>query len=188
LETDSKFGSQPPEAHGPEISTRKLEANRKNALKSTGPKNPEGKRFSSRNALKHGLLSRELVIEDGEGTENVSEFKKLFLELIEDFQPQGRAELSLVETVAICDWRFRRTLRAEAEGIALGARRRVNSTPAFQQMSVLPPSNMTNLILRYQTTIYRQKMQALQLLEKLQQSRRKAEPMSGDARPDAGEK
>jgi len=170
----------PPQEETPRVSPCKLEANRKNALKSTGPKSREGKRFSSRNAIKHGLLSRELVVGDGEGKESIAEFQKLFGELIEDLQPQGRAELSLVETVAICDWRFRRTLRAEAEQIALGASRAVDS--------VLPAPYMTDLILRYQTTVYRQKMQALQLLEKLQQSRRKAQPMSGETKSDSKKK
>jgi len=170
----------PPQTETPRVSSRKLESNRKNALNSTGPKSSRGKRFSSRNALKHGLLSRELVIGDGNGKESISEFQKLLAELIEDFQPQGRAELSLVETVAICDWRFRRTLRAEAEGIASAASRDIDS--------VLPAPYMTDMILRYQTTVYRQKMQALQLLEKLQQSRRKAKPMSGDTKSDTEEK
>ena len=167
MENNSKFESQPhSHTEAPEISPRKLEANRKNALKSTGPKTPKGKRSSSRNALKHGILSRELVVADGEGKENPLEYEQLFAELTEDLQPQGRIELSLVETVAVCDWRFRRTLRAEAAEIVLGASRDVDF--------VLPPPYMTDMILRYQTTIYRQKMQALQLLDKLQQRRQES--------------
>ena len=38
------------------MSEKKLAANRKNALKSTGPKTPVGKTVSSRNAVKHGIL------------------------------------------------------------------------------------------------------------------------------------
>ena len=39
-------------------SEKKAEANRRNALKSTGPKTPEGKDAVRLNALKHGLLSQ----------------------------------------------------------------------------------------------------------------------------------
>ena len=51
----------------PRTSAAKLEANRKNALKSTGPKTLVGKEKSKRNALKYGLLSKEVVISKGEG-------------------------------------------------------------------------------------------------------------------------
>jgi len=96
---------------------------------------------------------------------------QLFDELIEDLQPEGRGELLLVETVAICEWRFRRTLRAETaeivNGIGLG----------LSIDRVLPNAEAMSNILRYQTTIYRQKMQAVQLLEKFQQRRRNRPPL-----------
>ena len=44
--------------HRKAISVRKLIANRRNAKKSTGPRTPQGKAYSSRNALKHGLFGR----------------------------------------------------------------------------------------------------------------------------------
>ena len=44
------------------VSEKQLEANRANALKSTGPRTDEGKQASSRNAVKHGLLSTEVVM------------------------------------------------------------------------------------------------------------------------------
>ncbi|MHC4445109.1 MAG: hypothetical protein ACYTA5_21125 [Planctomycetota bacterium] len=47
-----------------QISEKQLQANRQNAKKSTGPKTPEGKARSSQNALKHGLLARQILIND----------------------------------------------------------------------------------------------------------------------------
>jgi hypothetical protein len=43
-------------------SLRRLEANRENARRSTGPRTEEGKRRSRRNAVRHGLTA-ETVIE-----------------------------------------------------------------------------------------------------------------------------
>ncbi len=164
MEENPQLKSEPqPHAEAPKVSARKLEANRKNALKSTGPKSIRGKGFSRRNATKHGILSRDLVIEEGTGKESLEEFQQLFAELIEDLKPQGRTELSLVETVAISDWRFRRALRAEGAEIASGASGAVNSA--------LPPPYMTDMLLRYQTAIHKQKMAALHLLQELQKRR-----------------
>jgi hypothetical protein len=163
----------------PEISERKIEANRSNAQRSTGPRTAEGKRTSSRNAMKHGILAREVVVRRGKRRENPRAFQELLTELIEDRQPEGRTEMSLVETVAICDWRFRRTLRAEAEDVANDFNMSLPTDRALPDMTQ---------ILRYQTTIHRQKMQALQLLEKLQQRRRNPLPASADTESGAEEK
>jgi hypothetical protein len=40
-------------------SAKKAQANRQNALKSTGPKTPEGKAAIHLNAVRHGLSSQE---------------------------------------------------------------------------------------------------------------------------------
>ena len=43
-------------------SARKAEANRRNALKSTGPNTPEGKAAVRLNALRHGLLTQQILL------------------------------------------------------------------------------------------------------------------------------
>ena len=44
------------------ISERKLQANRANAKRSTGPRTEAGKAASRKNALKHGILSRSIDV------------------------------------------------------------------------------------------------------------------------------
>ena len=43
-------------------SDKQAQANRRNALRSTGPKTPEGKAAVRHNATKHGLLSQEVLL------------------------------------------------------------------------------------------------------------------------------
>jgi hypothetical protein len=59
------------------VSERKLSANRANAQKSTGPRTPEGKRRVARNAVKHGILAREVFIGEGDGAEREEDFSEL---------------------------------------------------------------------------------------------------------------
>ena len=57
-------------------SIKRIEANRKNARLSTGPKTSAGKFRSSRNSLKHGLEARRHLI-IGEDTKEFQEYKSL---------------------------------------------------------------------------------------------------------------
>lgn len=95
----------------------KAHVNRKNAARSTGPKTPEGKEKASRNAVKHGLLAKEVVIKTGDGKENPREFRHLMQRLHQDWQPVV-AEF-LVEKIGTCMWKDRRALRCETGMIRL---------------------------------------------------------------------
>ncbi|MEK6797967.1 MAG: hypothetical protein AABZ12_03295 [Planctomycetota bacterium] len=91
----------------------RLAANRRNAQRSTGPRTPEGKSRSSRNAVKHNILARDVVIRDGDGAENPSDFNALLRELDAQFKPVGPVERALVERIAAAYWRLRRVHRFE---------------------------------------------------------------------------
>ena len=97
---------------------RQLEANRRNALRSTGPRTADGKAVVRDNALKHGFLSRHLLIE-GESPED---FQQLLDDLMAEYRPVGVVETGLVEQVAICLWRKARFVRAEAAMVNLNRR------------------------------------------------------------------
>jgi hypothetical protein len=103
---------EPPARKRP-VSERRIQANRRNALRSTGPKTARGKRTVSRNAVKHGFLAREVVITAGDGEESLKEFHDLAERLCELYEPVGVVEESLVQTIAACWWRKARVLRAE---------------------------------------------------------------------------
>ena len=69
------------------VSERKIQANRENALCSTGPRTERGKRTASRNAITHGFLAREVVIRTERGEEGLEEFQTLLGGLYESYEP-----------------------------------------------------------------------------------------------------
>src|SRR6476620_5198928 len=91
-------------------SPKQLEANRTDAEHSSGPKSTNGKARSSRNALKHGLVSSEIVIWD----EDADQFELLRAGLEADFQPHSTIERELVDRLAGLMWRLRRVPALEA--------------------------------------------------------------------------
>ncbi len=98
-------------------SPKQVAANRRNAMRSTGPRTPKGKEVSKFNATKHGLRASEIVIP---GQQDPLEFEALLQELWEDWMPEGRTEISLVTEIAIAQWRLRRAHRAELGEIRNG--------------------------------------------------------------------
>lgn len=83
---------------------RQLRANRQNALKSTGPRTLEGKAASRRNAMRHGLTARHLVL-DGEDPTLLEALRR---ELVLEFAPASATQQAMVELLAGLLWRLRR--------------------------------------------------------------------------------
>lgn len=88
---------------------KQLQANRANALKSTGPRTPEGKDKSSRNHTTHGFSAHFEVL-PGESRE---EFLDLYHSMLIDNHASGATESALVRQMAAATWRLARLERIE---------------------------------------------------------------------------
>jgi hypothetical protein len=91
-------------------SDARTEANRANAQKSTGPRTPEGKARSSRNAFDHGLCSVQLAVKPGQE----DEFNEMQVGLYEEILPIGGLEDELFKALIHAAWNQRRCRQAEA--------------------------------------------------------------------------
>lgn len=90
---------------------KQLAANRRNALKSTGPRTPEGKAISSRNHTRHDLSDRGFIL----SSECPQAFEKFLQTFYEEYAPSTPTETTLVDTMAIARWRLIRFAGFEAE-------------------------------------------------------------------------
>ena len=88
-----------------------IEANRRNAQLSTGPRTPEGKAASCMNALKTGIDAESSVI-PGEDAAALAALTERFYH---DCQPQTAIESLLVDNIIRAAWRLRRFDRIDAE-------------------------------------------------------------------------
>jgi hypothetical protein len=90
-------------------SERQQAANRANARHSTGPKTSEGKAAVRLNAVRHGLLTRDVVLPE----EDADAFEELFNQVRANLSPAGPIEEFLADRVVNTIWRLRRSERAE---------------------------------------------------------------------------
>jgi hypothetical protein len=91
------------------LTSRRLEANRRNAARSTGPRTPEGKARVARNAVKHGFFTAQARWTP----EQYRDFQQTLDGLRGDFKPQGVGEESCVWTMAHSYIRMAALLRYE---------------------------------------------------------------------------
>src|SRR4051812_19152723 len=95
-------------------SSAQIEANRRNALLSTGPKTDAGKAVASHNAVTHGLHADVAVIE-GEDPEAFERFSE---QLTAELAPVGLEQELLAEQIVRNWWKLRRVGRLEQATIA----------------------------------------------------------------------
>jgi len=137
-----------------------IEANRRNAAKSTGPRTPEGKARVRRNATRHGLCSGIARMAE-EGPEFAEDFKLLLEDLREEHQPNGPTEDILVFKMA------ESVFFANRAGVLLA-----DNLNSIDDPVALPS---ISLMLRYHTTADRAFSRHLNDLRKLQKERRQEE-------------
>ena len=105
--------------------SRRTQANKQNAMQSTGPRTAAGKAASSSNAVQHGILSRHLILPG----ESRDEFDLLLQQLITEQQPVRTLEQALVERMAGALWRHRRLVAAETAQLQLQQTRQAALQP-----------------------------------------------------------
>jgi hypothetical protein len=93
---------------------KQVEANRQNALRSTGPKTPEGVEGCKMNACRHGIRALQTVVPG----EDADEWEAHRAAIVDDLAPHGALEFALAEQVALKLWRLGRVLLFERDLIA----------------------------------------------------------------------
>jgi hypothetical protein len=99
-------------------SDRKIEANRANAKKSTGPNTFSGKRIASLNAITVGIYAKSVVAKGPPFVEDPALFVRILASLRAHWQPIGLIENAKVEELAIVTLRKVRLERFESAGIS----------------------------------------------------------------------
>ena len=98
-------------------SFRQIEANRRNALRSTGPKTEDGKRRSRQNAVRHGLTSETVVA----ALEDIEDYQAFEAAVIADYDARTAVERELVLRLASLLWRIRRATAIETDLLQIQA-------------------------------------------------------------------
>ncbi len=117
-----------------------------------GPKTPQGKDIAKMNALKHGLFSKEVLM-DGEDENELLTITNNFQT---EFQPETEMEKVLMDRIVANVWRLKRAMQMEdGEVISTGGGLMYDSDKFF----------------RYETMLERGIFKALHELERLQARR-----------------
>lgn len=139
-----------------DVSQKQLEANRQNA-KLGGVKTEAGKAVSRYNALKHGLLSEQVLIEN----ESREELEGLGKRVRADLKPRSEVEMLLVDRIIANFWRLKRAMTKEQVSVFSG----------YKAMN-----DDANMFFRYETMLERGIYKALHELQRIQAARAGMKP------------
>lgn len=168
---------------------KQLDANRRNALQSTGPKTPEGRAAVRLNGVKHGLTAATLVLQG----ESESDFNSLVASFEAEHRPASPTEEQLVRQLAVSTWRLQRLYHMEAGCLALGLLDHRDSLEedyselefgdklAYVAQRDAHSADLLARFSRYEIRLERSFFRALKELQRLQTQRRAAAQDPPDA-------
>ena len=167
-----------------------IDANRRNAQKSTGPNTPEGRAAVRHNALKHGLTSQLLL----PSKEEQIELARLCDAFETEFQPVGPTEESLLENLVAAKWRLGFARKAETGFFMKRAFELINDETSdcrdlltnsrlamIVNLDSAGPDTLSKLS-RYEARLERSFYKALSELRRTQSQREPAEPRAAKHR------
>lgn len=154
-------------------SQRRIESSRLNGALSRGPVTPEGQQACVASRLRHGLLTKTIVLE-GESHER---FEALLAGYLDEWQPRTDTEVACVEDMTIARWRQMRLWGvAKADFDREMSRQDLQLGPP-QVRAAIVFRNLTNSsrvldnFHRYEASYERQFSRALKRLRDLQSTR-----------------
>lgn len=121
-----------------------------------------GKAVASRNALKHGILTRHLIIQ----SENQKDLDTLTIQLMTSLLPEGMIEKILVDKIISSIWRLQRLIGAESILF-----KEKNWIGQEEPMHEAYSSHTTASMSRYESSLERNFYKALHELQRFQAMR-----------------
>jgi len=141
-------------------------ANYLNAQQSTGPVSVDGKAVVAKNALKHGIFSKQILLE-GESKKDFESFKN---EFYTQFSPEGFLEQLLCERALSAAWRLSRITKMETLLIDHTAKKTYSNRSISEVLSGRHGEELM-LLSRYEITLEKILFRSLGELRNLQMAR-----------------
>jgi hypothetical protein len=162
------------------VSEARLHANRENAQHSTGPRTEEGKKRSSLNSTRHGILAQVIHLPE----EEMAVFTEFTTEYVASLAPVGAVETQLAHACADVQFRLHRLAAAEHNLFAIGHNENADawdvdnaeSHTALAFAETLRRSkDPLALLTIYESRLSRRLLQTLKQLREIQAERRALE-------------
>lgn len=143
---------------------KQIAANRKNALKSSGPRSLIGKKVSSRNSTRHGFYASSVLLPD----EDREVFIRFARKFVGEYAPRDAREEELVRSIIETQWQLRRANVVDTELFQIysfyeGEQRGVGTAFAHDAAQ----ANAFSKLMRYQGFLLKKLQSAKKELEHL---------------------